>query len=353
MGWSKVVMALALVPLGWWPWASAQAGVIEGTASYRERIALPAGASLKVELQDVSRADAAAEVLARTVVSPAGQVPLPFALTYDDAAIRPGRRYTVRATIHHQGRLLFTTDQMVPVLTGAGSTGPLQLQLVAVPAPRLSSLPAGFSLPASYRGDLPGAGGPIRWQLDLLSGSRYQLRLTDLNQAEPNRFDDIGLWRLERGSGRLVLRGGREAPVFLQVVDGGRALRKLDLKGEPIRSNHNDRITRLSQPEPIEPRLFLNGLFTYLADSASISLCLTGQRLPVAMEADYKALEAQYLRTRRQPGEPMLVGVEGLITTRPSLEPGQPAQASLVVERFVAAWPKKSCELPPPQSPQG
>ncbi|MFO8238321.1 MAG: copper resistance protein NlpE N-terminal domain-containing protein, partial [Prochlorococcaceae cyanobacterium] len=71
-------------------------------------------------------------------------------------------------------------------------------------------------LPASWVGEIPGASGPIRWHVDLAPDGTYQLRQTYLNRAPDQNFDDIGRWQLEPGSGRLVLRGGREAPVFLQ-----------------------------------------------------------------------------------------------------------------------------------------
>jgi len=43
--------------------------------------------------------------------------------------------------------------------------------------------------------------------------------------------DDIGCWRLEPPGQRLVLQGGREAPVFLQPLAVGATRRKLDLEG--------------------------------------------------------------------------------------------------------------------------
>ena len=86
--------------------------------------------------------------------------------------------------------------------------------------------------------------------MDLNADGSYQLRQTWLNRLAPNMFDDIGRWRLEPSGQRLVLRGRREAPVFLQPLEGGAVLRKLDLEGKPIRSGHNDRLTRLAVPEP-------------------------------------------------------------------------------------------------------
>jgi putative lipoprotein len=89
-------------------------GKITGTVLYRERIALPPGAEVTVELQDVSRADAPAEVLAKTRMPAEGGPPYPFELSYDPAAIDERMRYALRATITAEGRLLFTTDTHHP-----------------------------------------------------------------------------------------------------------------------------------------------------------------------------------------------------------------------------------------------
>lgn len=196
-------------------------------------------------------------------------------------------------------------------------------------------------LPASWVGEIPGASGPIRWQLDLDADGTYQLRQIHLNRDPERGFDDIGRWQLD-GDGRLVLRGGREAPVFLEPMRRGRRLRKLDLDGQPIRSPLNDRLNRLSAPQPIDPQLNLVGLFRYMADAASIELCVTGHTLPVAMEADYLPLERAYLQSAAA-GAPRLAILEGLITTRPSMEETQPPQRTLVVERFNRLGDQQTC----------
>lgn len=123
------VLALMSTALAWSVSTSLWAGSLEGTAAYRERIALPPGAVFEALLQDVSRADAPAQVLGRATIDPAGQPPFRFRIAYDDAAIQAGRRYAVRATVKHQGRLLFTTDQVYPVFED--STAPLELLLVS------------------------------------------------------------------------------------------------------------------------------------------------------------------------------------------------------------------------------
>lgn len=98
---------------------------LSGTVAYRERIALPKGAVVKVELRDVSRADAPAGVLAIQTIRTQQQVPIPFALPYDPAKIDQSHRYAVRAEIRTAGdALMWTTMDAYPVLTnGAPADG--------------------------------------------------------------------------------------------------------------------------------------------------------------------------------------------------------------------------------------
>ena len=330
--------------------APALAGSLTGTATYRERIALPRDAVFEAVLIDAALADAPARELGRVRLQPAGQPPFRFSIPYRDSDVTPGGRYTVRATVRQGDRLLFTTDTFTPVLTG-GPSQPLDLVMVPVgsrrpPAPRS---PLGH-LPASWRGDLPAASGTTRWQVDLAPSGSFQLRQTFLDRPAPNQFDDIGRWRLEPGGQRLVLQGGREAPLFFQPVGGGAQLRKLNLQGQPIQSRHHDLLQRLPAAEPIEPRLHLLGMFSYQADAARIRLCATGASLPVAMEGDYRRLEQAYLKALPTggAGRPLLVNLEGLIANRPSAEPGRAPERTLVVERFVGVHPGKGC----PQAPQ-
>src|SRR6187431_2453336 len=79
--------------------------MIEGTASYRERILLPRTAIFEAYLQDVSSADAPATEIARTSVSDIRDVPILFAITYDPARIDEHRAYSVRARILIDGEL--------------------------------------------------------------------------------------------------------------------------------------------------------------------------------------------------------------------------------------------------------
>ena len=327
--------------------APAQAGSLSGTAQLGEPLPLPPDAVFEAVLLDAALADGPPRELGRFQQQPAGQPPFRFTIPYRDSDRPPGGRYMVRATVRQCEQLLFTTDSFLPVFTGAASPS---LRLLLVPVgpgrPAVGGGPGAVGcLPASWRGDLPNGADTIRWQVDLAADGTFQLRQVLLNRPAPNSFDDIGRWRLEPASNRLVLRGGREAPVFLQPLGKGKALRKLDLEGRPIRSGHNDRLERMAVAKPIDPRLHLVGLFRYLADAPSLELCATGHRLPVAMEGDYLQLEKAYLRALPpvKAGQPLLVNLEGLITQRASMEPGRGPVRTVVVERFGGVHPGRGC----------
>jgi putative lipoprotein len=97
--------------------------------AYRQRIALPPDAVVQVQLQDTSRADAPAVVLGEQVIEPMGrQVPIPFSIVYDPAAINPRGRYTVRARIESAaGDLIWTSTQAYPVITGGNPTSDIEV----------------------------------------------------------------------------------------------------------------------------------------------------------------------------------------------------------------------------------
>jgi len=117
------VAALATVLVLTTGTSMAELSTIEGSASYRERIALRPGAVLEVELLDVSRADAPSERLASIRIRVKGQVPIPFTLYYDPAMIEQNRTYAVMAKLILQGKVVFRSDTVHPVLTrGAGNT---------------------------------------------------------------------------------------------------------------------------------------------------------------------------------------------------------------------------------------
>lgn len=101
-----------------------------GTAFYRERIAMPEGAVFEAVLQDVSKIDVAAIIIASTKIEDPGSVPIGFEIKFDPAKIDERMSYSVRAEIRVNGELWANTATHYPVLTrGAGNSVELLLQL--------------------------------------------------------------------------------------------------------------------------------------------------------------------------------------------------------------------------------
>ncbi|MBX3012741.1 MAG: YbaY family lipoprotein [Caldilineaceae bacterium] len=98
--------------------ASTDMAVLTGTVTYLQRIALPAGAVIEVQLQDVSKQDVAATVMASQTITTSGEnVPIPFALTYDPAQIDERFTYALSARITVEGQLRWINTDHIAVLT--------------------------------------------------------------------------------------------------------------------------------------------------------------------------------------------------------------------------------------------
>jgi putative lipoprotein len=108
----RLALALAML-IGAAGMATADGPAITGSVIYLERMLLPDGAEARVTLEDVSRADAAADILAEVTV-PARTSPTPFVLSYPAERLVDGHVYALRATISAAGELLFTTTDSHP-----------------------------------------------------------------------------------------------------------------------------------------------------------------------------------------------------------------------------------------------
>lgn len=112
----------------------ATSATLTGNVVYRQRIALPPDAVVKVMLLDISRADAPAVTLSQQTIPTNGkQVPIPFRLAYTPQAIDARHRYAVRAEIRTAGgTLAWTTDTVHPALTNGAPLDGIEVNVVQV-----------------------------------------------------------------------------------------------------------------------------------------------------------------------------------------------------------------------------
>ena len=105
------------------PAGGAASARITGTVTHPQGIALPPTAVVKVQLVDVSRADAPAIVVAQQIIQASGkQIPFAFAIPYDPAQIASKHTYAVQAHIEAEGGLRFVSDTRYVVITGGAPT---------------------------------------------------------------------------------------------------------------------------------------------------------------------------------------------------------------------------------------
>jgi putative lipoprotein len=129
---SALVLLLGLVLLA--SCGKSSQATVSGTVTYLQRIALPPDAVVVVRIEDVSKADAMAEVIGEQVIHTDGmQVPIPFEVAYDTDQIEENHSYSLRARIEDgAGKLLFTNDTSVPVITRSNPVQDVEVLVVPV-----------------------------------------------------------------------------------------------------------------------------------------------------------------------------------------------------------------------------
>ncbi|MFL5617709.1 MAG: YbaY family lipoprotein [Gemmatimonadaceae bacterium] len=328
------------------------AAQIRGTATFRERIALPPDAVFDATLEDVSAAGVPSIVLGRARVRGPGSPPIRFQIPFDATRIDPGHRYVVRARILVGARPMLATDQSYPVLTGgngrqvalvlhrSAATDPTTAESTEPTEPAVAPT---ASRSAIFTGDLPCPDcTAVRYQLELFPDETYFLRRTYVARARGAASDDIGRWVLSRDGRMLTLFGNLDAPLRI-AIGAPNTLHVLGAPGETVASTRRNALRLTSNATPLEPRLRMRGTYRYVGNAGRFTECLTRQSWPVAPERDDAALESAYSRARRVPGDALLVEVMGRVAMRPSMN-ASGRERMLVVERFGEALPGQSCE---------
>ncbi|MBP9198526.1 MAG: META domain-containing protein [Gemmatimonadales bacterium] len=133
----------------------ADGGVLQGALAFPAGIALPAGATIEVRLDDVSRQDAAAATMAETTFVAGTTVgPIPFTLRFPAESIVESRSYSARASVRSGSRLLYTTTAAYRVLTQGN---PARVDLALVRVPEAAGTPAAALVGTAWRlADLAG-----------------------------------------------------------------------------------------------------------------------------------------------------------------------------------------------------
>ena len=175
---------------------------------------------------------------------------------------------------------------------------------------------------------------------------RMRARALPAPQGGEATLYDTGRWGRD-DAGRLVLRGGREAPMLFAPTRGG-GLRPLDNLGRAIDERRQPTLQRQAEVQWLGGPIRLRGLFKTLDDTSLLTECRTGRRWPVLVEGQHLALQRAYLVHRAQGGgESVLAAFSGSFVQREP-RPGLPPQEFIRVESFERLWSGETCAADAP-----
>ncbi len=137
-----LITLLAVFTVGIENQPSASAGTedmltITGSVWYRERMMVPPDAEISVSLEDVSRMDVSAKVIATTGFIAQGGPPWDFSLEYDPTKLNDKGRYGLRVRIEADGRLMFINTEHIPAFKDDSKT-PVKIMVSRVGGNRKS-----------------------------------------------------------------------------------------------------------------------------------------------------------------------------------------------------------------------
>ncbi|HXV96979.1 MAG TPA: YbaY family lipoprotein, partial [Anaerolineae bacterium] len=166
---------------------------LTGTVTYLQRIALPPQAVITVQLVDVSRADASAEIIAQQVITASGQqVPINFELVYNPLKIESNHTYAVQARIEIDGQLSYINTTQYPVLT-QGAPATVEVIVEPVGAASASAAETCAAVPATTSEETPpDRSGYLAYEPD---GAVASDMLGTTLTVDPQAADGAQAWR--------------------------------------------------------------------------------------------------------------------------------------------------------------
>lgn len=211
---------------------------LSGTVTYRERMALPAGAVLLVRLEDVSLADAPAKVLAESWQQIQGVPPLSYVLHVPE--LESSRRYNLHAEIRSGDQLLFTTEEahspsepdiMVTRITASANEPPYGSWVVQS-LKGVSDLSRAPNLTIGRDGHVFGSGGCNRLMGQaVITGNAIEFKpfaMTrmacigsgmEIENAFVNALGEVRSWSVDN-KGNLILQSENGTGVIVLRSDG-------------------------------------------------------------------------------------------------------------------------------------
>ena len=246
MGFAAVVSGCAGVGAG----GDANSVAIRGSLTHVSRAALPANATVLVELRDTTSGEGPVVAEQRAVLD-GKQAPIPFEVVVDRAKVQPGRRYAVRGGILEAGRPTLVSDQVaVDVTARAVDVGTLVMKPTR-----------GEAFVSEFRcGDQPASIGFTRERMRLTVGNEtFDMRqVTTASGSKHEAVSDPTTTFWSKGKGATLVVRGRTYPECVLIEPGAKPFRatgnepgwRLDIAGGQLGLIANTGSTRVTVPAP-------------------------------------------------------------------------------------------------------
>ena len=200
---------------------------VSGTVTHNEAIALSASAWLEIKLEDVSRKDARARVVAQKRIRGLEKMPVAFELPYDPTDIDERMSYRISAQVYDKGKVLLVTDKNVPVLTrGAGRQ--VDLVLIGLRPPQLGPL----GIPDKRKPKRP---EQVSGGFEMKGWFRYQADAARFRDCQSNRSLPVAMEGAYIELENAYLNSGIEPGQEILVSFVGRRMERPAMEG-----NHNE-----------------------------------------------------------------------------------------------------------------
>ncbi|MBW8189567.1 YbaY family lipoprotein [Neiella marina] len=309
--------------------ADEQLAVISGDVTYHQRMALSPRAMLTVVLNDVSLADAPAKQMASYAVALNGkQVPVPFKLALMKSQVEAGHRYSIRASIHVDDKLLFTSTRHYGVEPMQSGSVQVEVEPVQRRKPTLNERSQQTFYGELVCADCPN--GPVHLGLEADN--------TFLMLDSAGKHASFGGWK-------------QQGPVLTLTASDGQSywFRRHQNGLEPLLAAGSAKLPAppllLDAPMPsLDLAIQLIGDYRYMADAAVFQECVTGKRWPVAQDQGGLRLEQAYMQNRAGPGEPLHMTVAGKLKVLPGMEEGSEVETLIVSELVNVADQDTTCD---------
>lgn len=220
----------------------------------------------------------------------------------------------------------------------------LLLQLTACGGQRrqvdvAATAPPPFALPATFTGDIPGADQErMEILLNLRSDSLFQLRTT-LYASDGKMLATTARmerWQYQPSGRRLILGGNQSSSLEYVLVDEGRLGFAGGRDAAGAMARHE--LARQEYVTPFADTVRLRGMYRETGRQGELQECHGGSVFPVSDAGHGDRLSAAYRKAARDPGEQLLVTLQGRLVERD--RGGGEELVVVEMERFL---PQEEC----------